>query len=117
SGEVATGIQTAAIESMGSFLGVMLDPSIAGRGGVGDSQMEDPPEMRGALDLPDDRSMKVWTNFHGLQSWLHGDALLGTHAAATSEIGGEMGFDYIPAAGNGAIGIVLGAEDERWKLT
>jgi autotransporter-associated beta strand protein len=120
-GETATGIQTAAVTAMDNFLGILLNPNIGGRtgigdGGVGGTPVADTPRLRDEQDVPHDHTFSVWANAHGLQTRVAGDDLRGSNADKAMEMGGEIGVDYTPPSGNGSIGLVLGMENDSWKI-
>ena len=115
SGESATGTQQTTFNAMNQFMGVMTDPSIAGR--------EDPASPAGASQFADDsdhtaaartgaerdayaamsakapgeafaRRWNVWTAGYGGSQTTQGNATIGTSTASSRIFGAAVGADY-----------------------
>jgi autotransporter-associated beta strand protein len=130
SGEEGVAFQNVATSSMRSFLSMLLDPSIGGRSGLGggtglpeiasiagDEQLA----YNGAdSDVPmehrSDRALRLWANGYGFQNTTNANAALGTHRTTATQMGGNVGLDYEPEYGNGALGVVLGISNNHWSL-
>ena len=127
-GEVATGVQNVALSSVGSFLGNLLDPSVGGRRGLADGAgavAENSSNVRVAYNGPDAEmpyeenrhaGVSAWGSFNGGYDQNDGSSALGTNKLTATRYGGIVGLDYMPAAGNGAIGIAAGLDRGSWDL-
>lgn len=126
SGEGGLAIHTFGTEAMGAFLGDMLDPSVGGRGGVGDGGLNlaaNAPVTRLAYNGPAGRTpieqrsgLTAWGAFHGARNSSNADPLLGTHSSSATTLGGTLGLNYSPRNNGGAVGLVLGIDQLDWKL-
>ena len=93
SGETAVGTQQATFDAMGQFMGVMLDPAMAGRGESPRNAMASMPRK---APVAEDFSSRwaVWAaGFGGSQS-INGDAVLGSNKTTSSVYGSAVGADY-----------------------
>jgi autotransporter-associated beta strand protein len=94
SGETAVGTQQATFDAMGQFMGVMLDPTMAGRGGG--SPRNAMASMPRKAPVVEDFSSRwaIWAaGFGGSQS-VNGDAGLGSNKTTSSLYGSAVGADY-----------------------
>lgn len=128
-GEEAIGTQTAAVKSVTTFLGDMLDPSIGARGGLGDGSndfaLADRGNVRVAFNGPDSdmptehrshRAVTIWSAFYGGRDIIGGDPATGTHKWSSTQYGGIMGLDYRPWSGTGALGVAIGVDGQKWDV-
>jgi autotransporter-associated beta strand protein len=96
SGETAVGTQQATFDAMNQFMGVLLDPTVGGRGGA---QANDAyaAMARKAAPLPADAFNARWgvwaAGFGGSQS-TSGDAVLGSNKTSSNVFGSAVGADY-----------------------
>jgi fibronectin-binding autotransporter adhesin len=129
SGETAVGFQNVAVSSVSSFMTTLFDPSVGGRGGLGagidgisDNHAMQQVAFNGAnsdmpYEHPSQRAVTLWTNFYGYQNTTDADESLGTHRTTATQFGGEVGLDYRPKHGDGAIGIAVGMTGNTWDLS
>ena len=93
SGETAVGSQQATFDAMGQFMGVMLDPAMAGRGESPRNAMASMPRKAPVVEDFNSR-WAVWAaGFGGSQS-INGDAVLGSNKTTSSVYGSAVGADY-----------------------
>jgi hypothetical protein len=93
SGETAVGTQQATFDAMGQFMGVMLDPAMAGRGDSPRNAMASMPRKAPVVEDFNSR-WAVWAaGFGGSQS-INGDAVLGSNKTTSSVYGSAVGADY-----------------------
>jgi outer membrane autotransporter protein len=132
-GEVATGAQQVAFQLMNQFLGVMLDPFVDGRAGVGGGgAIGFAPER---AELPDDIALayakilkeppkpqsfeqpwSVWGAGYGGSNRTTGDTLVvGSHDRSAATAGGAAGLDYRLAPGT-VVGFALAGGGTSWGL-
>jgi autotransporter-associated beta strand protein len=92
SGETAVGTQQATFDAMNQFMGVMLDPTVGGRGGA---QANDAyaSMARKAPEAFDARWGAWAAGFGGSQS-TSGDAALGSNKTTSNVFGSAAGADY-----------------------
>jgi outer membrane autotransporter protein len=135
SGEVATGGQQAAFQTMTQFLGLMLDPFVNGRGlGGGATVMGFAPEQQAANLPPDvarayaaalkapprpatdfERRWSVWGTGFGAGNRTDGDAVvIGSHDLTARDYGFAGGMDY--HAANVVAGFALSGAGTNWSL-
>jgi autotransporter-associated beta strand protein len=133
SGEAATGGQQVAFQLTNQFLGIMLDPFVDGRSGVGGgSAIGFAPERE---ELPDDIALayakllkappkpasfeqrwSVWGAGYGGTNRTTGDpAVVGSHDLAARTAGGTAGLDYRLAPGT-VVGFALAGGGTDWSL-
>jgi uncharacterized protein with beta-barrel porin domain len=136
SGEVATGSQQAAFQMTTSFLGLMLDPFVDGRAGVGGVGG---PALGFAPDrelLPEDVALayakltktpvykastfeqrwSAWGAGYGGANRTSGDPLVvGSHDLSGSVAGAAAGLDYRVAPGT-VVGFALAGGGTGWRL-
>ena len=133
SGEAATGGQQVAFQLTNQFLGIMLDPFVDGRSGVGGSgAIGFAPER---AELPDDIGLayakilkappkppsfdqpwSVWGAGYGGSNRTSGDpAVVGSHDLAAVTAGGAAGLDYRLAPGT-VVGFALAGGGTNWGL-
>jgi YVTN family beta-propeller protein/autotransporter-associated beta strand protein len=143
SGEAATGAQQGAFQLTNQFLGIMLDPFVDGRSGVGGGGaigfaperealpedialayakiLKEPP----APSLPSPASggglgwgqrWSVWGAGYGGSNRTSGDpAVVGSHDLAAATAGGAAGLDYRLAPGT-VVGFALAGAGTNWGL-
>jgi outer membrane autotransporter protein len=126
SGEHATGIQQASIQSMNLFLNAMLDPFVAGRNGGFGAAMGYAPEEAFAANLPVkapvtaptfEQRWSVWGAAYGGRNRTDGEPLtIGSHDLAASAAGFAGGADYRLSPGT-VIGAALAMGENRWSVT
>jgi outer membrane autotransporter protein len=136
SGEVATGAQQPAFQLMNEFLGIMLDPFVDGRAGVGgisggvsrfapDSEPL-PEDIALAYSkvlrtpvykaLPFEQRWSVWGAGYGGANRTSGDPLVvGSHDLSAHTAGGAAGLDYRLAPGT-IVGFALAGGGTGWSL-
>jgi len=134
SGEAATGAQQGAFQMMGQFLGLMLDPFLDGRGGVGGGQASGFAPERAALPehiaLAYAKAMKapayqappafaqrwsVWASGFGGANNTNGDPNLGSHDLTARVAGAAAGVDY-HLTRDAVVGFALAGGGTRWDL-
>jgi len=136
SGEVATGAQQPAFQLMNEFLGIMLDPFVDGRAGIGGTSggvsrfapdSEPLPEdialayskvLRAPVykALPFERRWSVWGAGYGGANRTSGDPLVvGSHDLSAHTAGGAAGLDYRLAPGT-IVGFALAGGGTGWSL-
>jgi autotransporter-associated beta strand protein len=94
SGESAVGAQQATFDAMNQFMGVMLDPTVAGRGGVTSANDAMASMARKAPAAAFASRWGVWSaGFGGAQS-INGDAVIGSNKTTSNIAGGAVGADY-----------------------
>jgi uncharacterized protein YhjY with autotransporter beta-barrel domain len=143
SGEAATGAQQGAFQLTNQFLGIMLDPFVDGRSGVGGGGaigfapareelpedialayakiLKEPP----APSLPSPASggglgwgqrWSVWGAGYGGSNRTSGDvAVVGSHDLSAATAGGAAGLDYRLAPGT-VVGFALAGAGTNWGL-
>jgi autotransporter-associated beta strand protein len=136
SGEAATGAQQAAFQIGNQFLGLMLDPFVDGRGGVGGAggpALGFAPEQEA---LPDsivlayskvlkapampaatfDQRWTAWGGAYGGGNKTSGDpAVLGSHDLTATTAGFAAGLDY-RLSPNSVVGVALAGGGTNWSL-
>jgi outer membrane autotransporter protein len=135
SGEAATGAQQPAFQLMNQFLGIMLDPFVDGRngiGGVGGGAVGFAPERE---ELPDDIALayskvlrtpvykaplfeqrwSAWGAGYGGYNRTSGDPVIGSHDLTVRIAGSAAGLDYRIAPGT-VIGFALAGGGTGWSL-
>jgi uncharacterized protein with beta-barrel porin domain len=136
SGEAATGAQQPAFQLMNQFLGIMLDPFVDGRSGVGGisggvtrfaPDREPLPEdialaysnvLRTPVykALPFEQRWSVWGAGYGGANRTSGDPLMvGSHDLSAQTAGGAAGLDYRIAPGT-VVGFALAGGGTGWSL-
>ena len=136
SGEVATGAQQPAFQMMTTFLGLMLDPFVDGRsgiGGVGGGAIGFAPERE---ELPEDivlayskvlrtpvykgslfeQRWSIWGAGYGGYNRTSGDpVVIGSHDLTARIAGGAAGLDYRIAPST-VVGFALAGGGTGWSL-
>ncbi len=136
SGEVATGAQEGAFQLMTEFMGLMLDPFVAGRAGVGGMyggasafapEREELPEdialayakvLRTPVykATPFEQRWSVWGGVYGGYNKTSGDPLVvGSHDLTARTAGAAAGMDYRIAPGT-VVGFALAGAGTGWSL-
>jgi YVTN family beta-propeller protein/autotransporter-associated beta strand protein len=134
SGEPATDAQQVGFQLTNQFLGIMLDPFVDGRSGIGGgSAIGFAPERE---ELPDDIALayakilkeppkpqsleqrwSVWGAGYGGSNRSSGDvAAVGSHDLSAATAGGAAGLDYRLAPGT-VVGFALAGGGTNWGLT
>jgi autotransporter-associated beta strand protein len=137
SGESATGAQQGAFQLMTQFLGVMLDPFVDGRAGVGGVYGYAIPFAPEREPLPADialayakvlrtpvykaalfeQRLSVWGAGYGGYNKTSGDpVVIGSHDLTAHTAGGAAGLDYRIAPGT-VVGFALAGGGTGWSLT
>ena len=95
SGETAVGTQQATFDAMNQFMGVMLDPTIGGRGGLTSNGAYASMARKAAPAAESfDARWNAWAaGFGGSQS-TSGDAALGSNKTTSTVFGGAAGAEY-----------------------
>ena len=93
SGETAVGTQQATFDAMGQFMGVMLDPAMAGRGDLPRNAMASMPRKAPVVEDFSSR-WAVWAAGFGGSQNVNGDAALGSNKTTSSVYGSAVGADY-----------------------
>jgi hypothetical protein len=115
---------------MRGFLDRLLDPTIGGRDGLTSGTGMPQVARAGAYEQlayngPDSnipaeqsslRGVRLWADGFGFQNTTDADAKLGTHETSATQLGGELGVNYTPEYGNGALGAALGVNSNRWDV-
>ena len=132
SGEAATEAQQVAFQLSNQFLGIMLDPFVDGRGGIGGGAIGFAPERE---PLPEDVALayakvlkappkppafeqrwSVWGAGYGGSNRTTGDlAVVGSHDLAARTAGGTAGLDY-HLSPNSVVGFALAGGGTDWSL-
>jgi len=132
SGEAATGGQQVGFQLTNQFLGVMLDPFVDGRSGVGGDAIGFAP---GRAELPEDIALayakilkepptsqsfkqrwSIWGAGYGGSNRTSGDvAAVGSHDLSAATAGGTAGLDYRLAPGT-VVGFALAGGGTNWGL-
>jgi uncharacterized protein YhjY with autotransporter beta-barrel domain len=135
SGEAATGAQQGAFQLTNQFLGIMLDPFVDGRTGLGGSDIPAlgfAPERK---ELPDDIALAyakvlkappkppifeqrwgVWGAGYGGTNRTTGDPLVvGSHDLSARTAGGTAGLDY-HLSRDTVVGFALAGGGTNWSL-
>jgi hypothetical protein len=136
SGEVATGAQQPAFQMMTTFLGLMLDPFVDGRAGVGGVYGGATAFAPDREPLPEDIALayskvlrtpvykaplfeqrwSAWGAGYGGSNRTSGDPLIvGSHDLSASVAGGAAGLDYRLAPGT-VVGFALAGGGTGWRL-
>jgi len=136
SGEPATGAQQPAFQLMNQFLGIMLDPFVDGRAGVGGVYGYAIPFAPDREPLPEDIALayskvlrtpvtkaplfeqrwSVWGAGYGGLNKTSGDPIvIGSHDLTAHTAGGAAGLDYRVAPG-AIIGFALAGGGTGWSL-
>ncbi|CCD95025.1 putative outer membrane autotransporter barrel (fragment) [Bradyrhizobium sp. ORS 375] len=115
SGETAVGAQQATFDAMSQFMGVMLDRSMAGRGGgsPGDAYASIPRKAP-AADAFNAR-WGVWAAGYGGSQSVNGDAALGSNKTTSSVYGSAAGADY-HVSPNTVVGFALAGGGTRFNV-
>jgi autotransporter-associated beta strand protein len=133
SGEAATGGQQVGFQLTNQFLGVMLDPFVDGRSGVGGGGAVGFAPAR--AELPEDIALayakilkespkpvafeqrwSVWGAGYGGSNRTSGDvAVVGSHDLSAATAGGAAGLDYRLAPGT-VVGFALAGGGTNWGL-
>jgi autotransporter-associated beta strand protein len=131
-GEAATGAERSAFQMMTQFLGLMLDPFVAGRGSVGpggqaiafapDEAANLPPDIALAyasvLKAPPptfDQRWTAWGGAYGGSNIANGNASSGSSNVTASTFGFAAGMDYHVAPGT-FVGFALAGGGTNWGL-
>jgi outer membrane autotransporter protein len=133
SGEATTGAQQGAFQLTNQFLGIMLDPFVDGRSGVGGggaigfapAREELPEDIALAYakilkEPPKPQSFEqrwsVWGAGYGGSNRTSGDvAVVGSHDLSAATAGGAAGLDYRLAPGT-VVGFALAGAGTNWSL-
>jgi outer membrane autotransporter protein len=135
SGEVATGAPTAGFQTMGQFLGLMLDPfqqtrfadgTVDGRAlgfaPASTVQAQMPAALLGYAPMVTkapanevDRRWSVWGGAFGAQGKLNSDAVVGSNTLNVSNGGFAAGIDY-RVARNTTLGFAVAGSATNWSL-
>jgi autotransporter-associated beta strand protein len=136
SGEPATGAQQPAFQLMNQFLGIMLDPFVDGRAGVGGVYGYALPFAPDRETLPDDLALayakvlrtpvykalpfeqrwSIWGAGYGGYNKTSGDpVVIGSHDLTARTAGGAAGMDYRIAPGT-VVGFALAGGGTGWSL-
>jgi outer membrane autotransporter protein len=133
SGEPATGAQQPAFQLMNQFLGIMLDPFVDGRAGVGGGAIPFAPEREALPEdialayakvlrtpvykaLPFEQRWSVWGAGYGGYNKTSGDpVVVGSHDLTARTAGGAAGLDYRIAPGT-VVGFALAGAGTGWSL-
>jgi outer membrane autotransporter protein len=131
-GESATGAERSAFQLMTQFLGLMLDPFVAGRGSTGfggqavafapDEMANLPPDIALAyasvLKAPApsfDQRWSVWGGAYGGSNIANGNAAAGSSNVTASTFGFAAGMDY-HVTPNTIVGFALAGGGTNWGL-
>jgi autotransporter-associated beta strand protein len=132
SGEAATEAQQVAFQLTNQFLGIMLDPFVDGRSGLGGSAIAFAPERE---PLPDDIALayakllkappkpasfeqrwSVWGAGYGGSNRTSGDpVVVGSHDLTARTAGGTAGLDY-HLSRDSVVGFALAGGGTDWSL-
>jgi uncharacterized protein with beta-barrel porin domain len=134
-GEVGAAAPQSALQSTQSFLGLMLDPFVAGRSGGGGpigfaadpaDAMPDEIALAYARAMPDAMPVKappmlyeprwsVWGSAYGGTATVNGDAVVGSHSTDSRVGGFAAGADY-RLARDTVLGFALAGGGTSWSL-
>ncbi len=114
SGETAVGSQQATFDAMHQFMGVMLDPTVGGRGGpvAADASM---PRKAPVVDSFGAR-WNVWAAGFGGSQTISGDAVLGSNKTTSNVFGSAVGADY-HVSPNTIAGVALAGGGTNFRVT
>ncbi|HVX75670.1 MAG TPA: autotransporter outer membrane beta-barrel domain-containing protein [Bradyrhizobium sp.] len=132
SGESAAGARQAAMQTLGPFLGMMIDPFVTGRdtpfgtAALGFAPEHDgvPPDIARAyaaftkappLAAASAPQWNVWGTPFGGQSQINGNADVGSHDTTVRTAGIAAGFDYRVAPAT-VVGFALAGGNTSWGL-
>jgi autotransporter-associated beta strand protein len=136
SGEPATGAQQPAFQLMTEFMGLMLDPFVDGRAGIGGAYGQASAFAPDREPLPEDIALayskvlrtpvskaalyeprwSVWGAGYGGYNRTSGDpAVIGSHDLTARTAGGAAGMDYRIAPGT-VVGFALAGGGTGWSL-
>jgi len=132
SGESSTAAETASFQMMSSFLGIMVDPTVAGRGGPGgtttafapEEEATFPPDIAAAYasvlkappaQAPFEQRWTAWASGFGGYNKTEGDAAAGTNTVTATAYGYAEGLDYHVTPGN-VVGFALAGSGSNWSL-
>ena len=136
SGEAATGAQQGAFQLMTEFMGLMLDPFVDGRAGIGGAYGQASAFAPDREELPEDIALayskvlrtpvykatpfeqrwSVWGGAYGGYNTTSGDPLVvGSHDLTASTAGVAAGMDYRVAPGT-VVGFALAGGGTGWSL-
>jgi uncharacterized protein with beta-barrel porin domain len=133
SGEAAADGERGAFQMMTSFLGLMLDPTVDGRGGTGggqassfapDEQASLPPDIALAyasvLKTPPppnfDQRWSAWGTAYGGSNTTGGNPTTGSHDVTTGAFGFASGMDY-RLSPHTVVGFALAGAGTNWGLS
>jgi autotransporter-associated beta strand protein len=113
SGETAVGSQQATFDAMHQFMGVMLDPTVGGRGVAGGAYA---PMPRKALAAdPFGARWNVWAAGFGGTQTISGDAVLGSNKTTSNVFGSAVGADY-HVSPNTVAGVALAGAGTNFRV-
>jgi len=115
SGETAVGSQQATFDAMHQFIGVMLDPTVGGRGGpVAGGAYAPMPRKALAADTFGGR-WSLWAAGFGGTQTISGDAVLGSNKTTSNVFGGAAGADY-HVSPNTVAGVALAGGGTNFRV-
>jgi autotransporter-associated beta strand protein len=115
SGETALGSQQATFDAMHQFMGVMLDPTIGGRGGpLTGGAYPSMPRKAPTAD-PFGARWNVWAAGFGGTQTISGDAVLGSNKTTSNVFGGAVGADY-HVSPNTVAGVALAGGGTNFRV-
>jgi len=136
SGELATGAQQPAFQLMNEFMGLMLDPFVNGRAGVGGAYgypLSFAPDREALPEdialayskvlrtpvykaTPFEQRWSVWgAGYGGYNKTSGGPLVVGSHDLTAQTAGGAAGLDYRIAPGT-VVGFALAGAGTGWSL-
>jgi uncharacterized protein with beta-barrel porin domain len=115
SGETAVGSQQATFDAMHQFMGVMLDPTVGGRGGpVAGGAYASMPRKAPVAD-PFGARWNVWAAGFGGSQTISGDAVLGSNKTTSNVFGSAVGADY-HVSPNTVAGVALAGAGTNFRV-
>jgi autotransporter-associated beta strand protein len=115
SGETAVGSQQATFDAMHQFMGVMLDPTIGGRGApVTGGAYGSMPRKAPLADIYGAR-WSLWAAGYGGSQTISGDAVLGSNKTTSNVFGGAVGADY-HVSPNTVAGVALAGGGTNFRV-
>jgi autotransporter-associated beta strand protein len=115
SGETAVGSQQATFDAMHQFMGVMLDPTIGGRGGPVTGSGYAPMPRKALVVDPFGARWNIWAAGFGGTQTISGDAVLGSNKTTSNVFGGAVGADY-HVSPNTVAGVALAGGGTNFRV-
>jgi autotransporter-associated beta strand protein len=115
SGETAVGSQQATFDAMHQFMGVMLDPTVGGRGGAAAGGAPASMPRKALAADPFGARWNVWAAGFGGTQTISGDAVVGSNKTTSNVFGGAVGADY-HVSPNTVAGVALAGGGTNFRV-